>query len=259
MPTRLNWLAEKPNNIGPAVNDTVVFSGALTSSAELLFLDHVVAGNILFPGVGYVEVAFAANLDQVSALTAAAFVRPCMLPNPRLGTSKRCELRCTRRETGGIEIASRVTGSSTEPSFVSCFVGTLASCGDVSEVNSGVNPFVRRECVASINEDIDEALATRASLSKAMRSFLPGWLQCTKLSGITNLIGSKHVVSMCASIVKGSNWCRGGRAIVEKLLMRLGLTKSGPPAMQQSSSSQACSDKRRALRLWNSLQSHALP
>ena len=134
VPTRLNWLAEKPNNIGPAVNDTVVFSGVLTPSAELLLSDHVVGGNILFPGVGYVEVAFAANLDQASALTATAFVRPCTLPNPRSGTSKRCELRCTRRETGGIEIASRVTGSSTEPSFASCFVGILASCGEVSEV-----------------------------------------------------------------------------------------------------------------------------
>ena len=168
-------------------------------------------------------------------------------------------MRCTRRETGGIEIASRVTGSSTEPSFVSCFVGTLASCGDVSEVNSGVNPFVRREYVASINEDIDEAPATCASLSKAVRSFLPSWLQCSELSEITNLIGSKHVVSMYASIVKGSNWCHGGRAIVEKLLMRLGLTKSGPHAMQQSSSSHAYLDKCRALRLWNPLQSHALP
>ena len=182
-----------------------------------------------------------------------------MLPIPRLGTSKRCELRCMRRETGGLEIASRVTGSSTEPSFLSCFVGTLASCGDVSEVNSGVNPFVRREYVASINEDIDEAPATCASLVKAVRSFLPGWLQCTKLSRITKLIGSKHVISMCASMVKATNWCRGGRAIGEKLLMRIGLTKYGPHAMQQSSSSQACSDKRRALRLWNSLQSHALP
>ena len=259
VPTRLSWLAEKPNDFGPATNDTVVFSGVLTPSAELLFSDHVVAGNILFPGVGYVEVAFAANLDQASALTAAAFVRPCILPNPRLGTSKRCELRCTQRETGGIEIASQVTGSSTEPSFVSCFVGTLASCGDVSEVNSGVNPFVRREYVASINEDIDEAPATCASLSNVVRSFLPSWLQCSTLSEITNLIGSKHVVSMCASMVKGSNWCRGGRTIVEKLLMRLGLTESGSHAMQQSSSSQEYLDKRRASRLWNPLQSHASP
>ena len=257
MPTRLNWLAEQPNDFGSPVNDIVIFSGVLTPSAELLFSDHVVGGNILFPGVGYVEVAFAANLDQASALTAAAFVRPCILPNPRLGTSKRCELRCTQRETGGIEIASQVTGSSTEPSFVSCFVGTLASCGDVSEVNSGVNPFVRREYVASINEDIDEAPATCASLSNVVRSFLPSWLQCSTLSEITNLIGSKQVVSMCASMVKGSNWCRGGKTIVEKLLMHLGLIDSR--STQQNSKSQACLDKLRAFRLSNPLQSHALP
>ena len=258
VPARLNWLAEKPNNFGPAVNDTVLFSGALTPSAELLFSDHVVGGNILFPGVGYVEVAFAANLDQASTLTAAAFVRPCILPNPRLGTSKRCELRCTRRETGGIEIASRVTGLSTETSFASCFIGTLASCDDVFAVKAAANPFVRREYVASTNEDIDEAPATCAPLSRPVRSFLPSWLQCTKLSEITNLTGSKDVVSVCASMVKGSNWCRGGKAIVQKLLMHLRLTDSGSRSMQQNSKSQAHLDKRRALRLWNPLQSHAL-
>ena len=260
MPTRLTWLAEKPNDFGSSVNDTVVFSGVLTLSAELLFSDHVVAGNILFPGVGYVEVAFAANLDQASTLTAAAFVRPYMLPNPRLGTSRRCELRCTRRETGGIEIASRVTGPSTEPSFAPCFVGTLASCGDVSGVKADVNPFVKREYVASANPAIDASPATCASLSKPVRSFLPSWLQYTKLSEITNLIGSKHVVSMCASMVKGSNWCRGGRAIVEKLLTHLGLTGSGSRSTLQNSPSQAYLDKHTgAFRLWNSLQSHALP
>ena len=258
MPTRLNWLAEKPNNIGPAVNDTVVFSGVLTPSAELLFLDHVVGGSILFPGVGYVEVAFAANLGYC-ALNTVAFVRPFMLPNPRSGTSKRCELRCTRRETGGIEIASRVTGSSTGSSFASCFVGTFASCGDVSGVKAAANPFVRREYVTLAKQDIDGSPATCGSISKPVRSFLPSWLQCSKLSEITNLIDSKHVVSMCASMVKGSNWCRGGRTIVEKLLMRLGLTESGSHAMQQSSSSQEYLDKRRASRLWNPLQSHASP
>ena len=188
MPTRLNWLAEKPNDFGSPVNNTVFFSGVLTPSAELLFLDHVVAGNILFPGVGYVEVAFAANLDQASVLTAAAFVRPCMLPNPRLGTSRRCELRCTRRETGGIEIASRVTGSSTETSFASCFVGTLASCGDMSGVKAAANPFVKREYVALAKQDIDGSPGTCGSISKPVRSFLPSWLQCSKLSEITNLI-----------------------------------------------------------------------
>lgn len=232
MPTRLTWLAEKPNDFGsPVVNDTVVFSGVLTPSAELLFSDHVVGGNILFPGVGYVEVAFAANLDQASALTAAAFVRPCVLPNPRLGTSKRCELRCTRRETGGIEIASWITGSSTETRFASCFVGTLTTCDDVSGVKVAANPFIKREYFASANQDIDASLSTCASLSKAVRSFLPCWIQCSTLSEITNLIGSKHVVSMCASMVKGSNLCRGGRAIVGNLLMHLGLTDSGHHAM----------------------------
>jgi hypothetical protein len=82
---RLNWLAEKPNNIGPGVNDTVVFSGALSPSAELLFSDHVVGGKILFPGVGYVEVAFAANIGRGSVLTSVAFLRPCILPEPRSG------------------------------------------------------------------------------------------------------------------------------------------------------------------------------
>ena len=82
VPTRLNWLAEKPNNFGPAVNDTVVFSGVLAPSAELLFSDHVVGGNIIFPGVGYVEMAFAANIDDHSTLKAVAFVRPCVLPAP---------------------------------------------------------------------------------------------------------------------------------------------------------------------------------
>ena len=181
-----------------------------------------------------------------------------MLPNPCLGTSKRCELRCTRRETGGIEIASRVTGSSTETSFVSCFVGTLVSCGDISGVKAAANPFLKREYVAAANQDNDASPATCTSQSKTVRSFLLSWLQCSKVSEITNLIGSKQVVSMCPSIVKGSNWCHGGRAIVEKLLVRLGLIDSGSRSTQQNSSSQAL-PKRRALRLWNPLQSHALP
>ena len=166
-------------------------------------------------------------------------------------------MRCTRRETGGIEIASRVTGSSTVTSFASCFVGTLASCGDVSGVKEAANPFLRREYVASTDQGIDASPATFASPSKTVRSFLPCWLQCSKLSEITNLIGPKHVVSMCASVVKGSNWCRGGKAMVEKLLMHLGLIDSR--STQQNSKSQACLDKLRAFRLSNPLQSHALP
>jgi hypothetical protein len=34
------------------LDETVVFSGTLSPSAEFLFSDHVVGENILFPGVG---------------------------------------------------------------------------------------------------------------------------------------------------------------------------------------------------------------
>ena len=97
-----------------------MFSGALSPSAEALFSHHVVGGTIILPGVGYVEMAFAASSSR--ALTAVAFLRPCVLPEP--GRGEKCVLRCTRRaET--LEIAStRGSGSS---AFASCFAGTLAS------------------------------------------------------------------------------------------------------------------------------------
>ena len=43
---------------------------------------HVVGGNILLPGVGYVEMAFAADASRCAVLSAVAFVRPCVLPAP---------------------------------------------------------------------------------------------------------------------------------------------------------------------------------
>ena len=71
------------------------------------------------PGVGYVEMAFAASSGR--ALAAVAFLRPCSLSGP--GRQK-CMLRCTRR-SGTLEIASaRGTGSS---SLATCFAGTLAN------------------------------------------------------------------------------------------------------------------------------------
>ena len=97
-----------------------MFSGALSPSAEALFSHHVVGGTIILPGVGYVEMAFAASSGR--ALVAVAFLRPCVLPEP--GRGENCVLRCTRR-AGALEIASaRGTGSS---SFASCFSGTLAN------------------------------------------------------------------------------------------------------------------------------------
>ena len=46
--------------------------------------EHVVGKNILLPGVGYVELAFAAvirykNLDTFVALVDITFVRPCVI------------------------------------------------------------------------------------------------------------------------------------------------------------------------------------
>jgi hypothetical protein len=118
--TRLDWLLEAPGPHQSRLDEAVVFSGALSPSAEALFSHHVVGGTIILPGVGYVEMAFAASSGR--ALTAVAFLRPCVLPEP--GRGEKCVLRCMRR-AGALEIASaRGTGPS---SFASCFAGTLAN------------------------------------------------------------------------------------------------------------------------------------
>ena len=59
--TRLDWLLEAPGPQQPRLDEAVVFSGALSSSAEALFSHHVVSGTIILPGVGYVEMVFAAS------------------------------------------------------------------------------------------------------------------------------------------------------------------------------------------------------
>ena len=49
-----------------------------------MFSDHVVGGSsdILFPGVSYVEIAFAsAKLAYQTVLVAVGFLRPCLLPS----------------------------------------------------------------------------------------------------------------------------------------------------------------------------------
>ena len=94
--TRLNWLLEAPVPQQPRLDEAAVFSGALSSAAEALFSHHVVGGTIILPGVGYVEMAFAASSGRV--LTAVAFLRPCVLSGPDGG--KKCVLRCTQQATG---------------------------------------------------------------------------------------------------------------------------------------------------------------
>ena len=118
--TRLSWLFDAPDPQQSGLDEADVFSGALSSLAEVLFSHHVVGGTIILPGVGYIELAFAASSGR--SLTAVAFLRPCVLAGP--GRGEKCVLRCTRR-AGALEIASaRGTGPS---SFASCFAGTLAN------------------------------------------------------------------------------------------------------------------------------------
>ena len=74
--TRLNWLLGAPGPQQPRLDEAVVFSGALSPSAEALFSHHVVGGTIILPGVGYVEMAFAASSGRT--LTAVSFLRPCV-------------------------------------------------------------------------------------------------------------------------------------------------------------------------------------
>ena len=59
--TRLDWLIDAPGPQPSWPDEAVVFSGALSPSALLLFSHHVVGGTIILPGVGYVEMAFAAS------------------------------------------------------------------------------------------------------------------------------------------------------------------------------------------------------
>ena len=100
--TRLDWLLEAPGPQQSRLDEAVVFSGALSPSAEALFAHHVVGGAIILPGVGYVEMVFAASSGR--ALAAVAFLRPCVLSGP--GRGEKCLLRCTRRARA-LEIASQ--------------------------------------------------------------------------------------------------------------------------------------------------------
>ena len=52
----------------------------LPPSVSTIFADHTINEDILFPGVGYVELAFASDKSgQNAVLAAVAFVRPCQL------------------------------------------------------------------------------------------------------------------------------------------------------------------------------------
>ena len=121
----LSWLIKVPgtNQFSPSLNDTASSIGRLTASVIEILSDHVVGGNIFLPGVGYVEMAFNASRGR-SALTAAAFLKPCILPGP--SDSWECVLRCTQREMGSFEISSRTLRALVDSSFLLHFTATLA-------------------------------------------------------------------------------------------------------------------------------------
>ena len=130
--TRLSWLLDAPGPQQSPLDEAVVFSGALSPSAEALFSHHVVGGAIILPGVGYVELAFAASSGR--ALAAVAFLRPCSLSGP--GRGKKCVLRCTQSDSQTLEIVSkRTSNASTDGgSFVVNFTGAQESTHNVQFV-----------------------------------------------------------------------------------------------------------------------------
>ena len=57
---------------------------------------HIVGGHMLLPGVGYVEMALAADADRRKVLSAVAVVQPCVLPAlDQNAAGEQCTLRCT--------------------------------------------------------------------------------------------------------------------------------------------------------------------
>ena len=149
--TRLGWLFDAPGPQQSRLDEAVVFSGALSTAAEAFFSHHVVGGTIVLPGVGFVEMAFAASSSR--ALAAVAFLRPCSSAGP--GRGEKRVLRCTRC-TGKLEIASaRGTGSS---SFATCFAGTLVN------IESGCAESILGRGFSTRMEQFIKAPSTRPNL-----------------------------------------------------------------------------------------------
>ena len=131
---------------------------------------HVVGGSILLPGVGYVEMAFAAGASRRAVLSAVAVVRPCVLLGPRAAASERCMLRCMRRATDTFEIAS-LSSTGPLPHWFGC-LGLADSCEDsssgacLSKRTYLARPDKYTEAPIQCNDD-RAALLPRASPSAA--------------------------------------------------------------------------------------------
>ena len=65
-----------------------------------LFVDHVVAGAVVAPGVGYVEMACAAGPGSPRAVSSVSFLRPCVLAR------RAVRLRLDGRDDGSVAIVA---------------------------------------------------------------------------------------------------------------------------------------------------------
>ena len=150
--------------------ESIVSAGILSPSAEALFSDHVVGGGILLPGVGYLEMMFAATRRTV--LKAVTFIRPCVLPVPRPGAPEKCILRCTRRGKDAFEIASwRGAKTSDEFKFSTHFSASFADMESGSIATTHI--LGRRDFVAFISQGGEYKDYHRGFLSKNCSQSVP--------------------------------------------------------------------------------------
>ena len=150
--------------------ESIVSAGILSPSAEALFSEHVVGGGILLPGVGYLEMMFAAT--RCTVLKAVTFIRPCVLPVPRPGASKKCVLRCIRRGKDAFEIASwRGAKTSDDLKFSTHFSASFADME--SEFVAPSHILGRRDFVAFISQGGEYKDYHRGFLSKKCSQSAP--------------------------------------------------------------------------------------
>ena len=159
------WLDSRP--------EESIVSGILSPSAEALFSDHVVGGGILLPGVGYLEMMFAATRRTV--LKAVAFIRPCILPVPRPDAPEKCILRCTRRGRDAFEIASwtgvKTSGDLKFSTHFSASFEDMESGSIATTHTLGRRDFVLTKCSQSVPRK-HPAVTSAGDLSFAAKTLL---------------------------------------------------------------------------------------
>jgi hypothetical protein len=113
----------------------------LSPTVVAILSDHVVSGNVLFPGVGYMEIALSMGIvgasPRESSLTGVAFVRPCILPlcvvQGGSSESQSVVMRYARNvDRGNFDISSTVLSSSARGSFTTHAIGHHSTSSEVT-------------------------------------------------------------------------------------------------------------------------------